>query len=222
MNTIVFIEDNTDMALAIVKYFGKQNFYIDHFSSFSKAKSSLRANEYQCYLLDLNLPQSSGYDAARFIRTINSKAPILAVTARSAIDDKLKAFDHGFTDYIVKPFDLRELMARVKAHIGQLANQDSEKIEVGRFVINRHRYEAKFTGRNLSLTKLEFNLLFCLLENAGLLVKTDDLVEAAWGLDSEILTPPIRMHISHLRTKLGDKDYRIIETVPGLGYKLNP
>ncbi|MFW5702504.1 MAG: response regulator transcription factor [Candidatus Dojkabacteria bacterium] len=218
---LVLLEDNVDMALAVVKYFIKQGFFIEHFATLEQASIIFTNPEVDCFLIDINLPDGSGFEAARKIKSVDSKAAVIAVSARYSVEDKLKAFKQGFDDYIVKPFDLREVQARAELQIRDKASNSSTVITAGEFSLDIGRHVIRYKSKSLNLTKIEFKLLAHLINNANILVKSDNLIEAAWGLDSETLFPPIRMHISNLRKKVCDDDYRIIETISGLGYKLN-
>lgn len=218
MKRILLIEDNVDMALAVVKYFMHHDYHVEHFPSYEEAVDKLGAN-IDCYILDINLPNKNGFEAAKLIRKIDSKTPLIAITARDEIEDKLKGFDSGFNDYVVKPFDLRELLARVNTHVRQL-REDNDEIKTKDFKINLKEYTAYYKNKKLDLTNIEFRILFMLVKHANILVQLDDLIEYAWGDDPDIFNPPIRMHISNLRKKINDDDYTIIETIPGIGYKL--
>jgi DNA-binding response OmpR family regulator len=220
MKKLLLVEDNVDMALAVIKYFMKHDYHVDHYSSFEKALPNIKKEKYLCYILDINLPRSSGFQGAEIIRRTDKDTPLVAITARDAIEDKLKGFDSGFNDYVVKPFDLRELLARVETHIRQRSSEEVDIITQD-FNINYEKYVASYKGKQLDLTNIEFRILYQLLKNANLLVKTDDLIEDAWGNDPDAFNPPVRMHISNLRRKINDDDYTIIETIPGIGYKLN-
>lgn len=218
---ILLIEDNSDMALAIVKFLLTEKITVDHFSSFDEAQNSGLSLDYDCYLLDLNLPKLSGVEICKFIRSQDQLTPVIAITARDGVEDKITGFDSGFTDYIVKPFDLRELLARIKAHSQKQSIEESTTIQSGNFQVNKEKHKIVYNNQKLKLTNIEFNILKVLVERANLLVTTSDLIEEAWGNDPDIYTPPVRMHISNIRKKIKDEDYSILETVPGIGYKLN-
>ena len=166
-------------------------------------------------LIDINLPGKSGFQLIEYIRSEGHVYPLIAMTARDGIADKIKGFDLGLTDYIVKPFDLLELRARMRAHAKQ-TNQGAVKTK--HFEVNPQSHECRAFGKLLNVTQLELKILELLLRNNHTLVTIDDLVEHAWGEQTTLTTPPVRIHIANIRKKIGDDSFRMIRTIPGVGY----
>lgn len=220
-NKILVLEDNADVAFAITKFLSRMGYDVDYFDNPATMFKSDKFDSYDCFLIDINLPEKNGFEVIEKIRIANSNSPAIAITARDMIDDKLTAFSLGFTDYIVKPFDLQELEARIRAHLRTISNSNSSEIVFNKFKINPEEHTAFYEDKKLKLTKIEFRILLMLIQKANLVVEAEDLIEFAWGDDTDMINPPIRMHVSHLRKKIGDDDYTVIETIPGIGYKLN-
>ena len=136
---------------------------------------------------------------------------------------RIAGFELGLTDYIVKPFSLREVNARIKAHLRNngKAKDNEDIVNTDNFELNRKNLSLKKLGKNIELTKLEFRIIEILIMNNHSLVQIDDLINHAWGEQSDLITPPIRIHIAKLRKKIGDDNFAIIKTIPGAGYIFN-
>lgn len=173
-------------------------------------------------LVDINLPGKSGFSMIEYIREQGSNMPLLAMTARDGLHDKLTGFGLGLNDYVTKPFDLQELLARMQAHL-RLAGATSEEAEIntGSYRLNPESWNFYVKDKLVALTKTEFRIMHRLMLSSGLVVKNNDLVEYVWGDSSDDLSPPVRIHIANLRKKIGDDQFSIIKTIPGIGYKLN-
>lgn len=180
----------------------------------------IEINKYDLVVLDLNLPDRSGFEVAQEIRKKTDYLPIVAVTARDSVQDKLKGFHIGFDDYVTKPFDMRELAARCSAIYRRnnpnksvvLVHQDLEMDTERRFV--------KRDDKEIKLTKIEYNILEYLLRKEGFVVTYEELIEKIWGDDKDLIEPPIRSHIKNIRKKIKDESLDIIQTIPGVGYKI--
>jgi len=172
-------------------------------------------------ILDLNLPDIDGLALCRELRRADEtrKVPIIMLTARVEERDKLLGFEIGADDYITKPFSMRELLARVHAHLRRVAAFETSEEEVfrdGDLVIDRARFEASLGTKRVHLTKKEFDLLWLLIRNRNRVVTRDAILARLWDYDAEVETRTVDVHIRALRRKLGDQR---IETVVGLGYR---
>ena len=157
-----------------------------------------------------------------YVREQGKKTPMIALTARDGIEDKIRGFDMGFTDYVIKPFNLRELKARIKTHLRNAGpTNGSSMVSTAGFEVNPANFETKVNGKKIELTKLEFRILHRLMMDNHAMVSLEDLITFAWGEDSTEINPPIRIHIANLRKKIGDTDYKIIRTIAGTGYIFN-
>lgn len=169
-------------------------------------------------IVDINLPGKSGFQLVEYIREQGYTYPLIAMTARDTIVDKIKGFDLGLTDYIVKPFNLLELRARLQAHTKQ---QQGGTISTKRFKLVPQSFELFLDGKKIECTVLEIRILEILMRNNHVLVTLDDLIEYAWGDQTNMVNPPVRIHIANIRKKIGDTNYQIIRTITGVGYIFN-
>jgi DNA-binding response OmpR family regulator len=170
-------------------------------------------------ILDIGLPGIDGLDVCRLIRR-SSNLPIIMLTARDEETDRVVGLELGADDYVAKPFSPRELVARVKAVLRRSRPERSagDEIAHGDIVLSRARHEAAVSNESVSLTPIEFELLAFLLDNAGVVVSREKLLESVWGLSFPGGTRTVDQHVAQLRTKLGRPD--LIETVRGVGYKV--
>ncbi len=220
MASILVVEDNQDMRKAVKAFFLREGFKVVDVASTEDGIDAVDENHFDIALIDINLPGKSGFDMAEYIRGSYDDMPLIALTARDSLDDKLKGFNIGFSDYVAKPFNLEEVLARVRA---QLKNNysDQEIIQTAKLKIDPRSMKFWVDSKEVELTQLEFRLIHILMRNAGVLVKIDDAIEYAWGEQSDLVDPPIRVHIAHLRKKIGDNHFTLIKTIPGTGYILN-
>lgn len=184
-------------------------------------------------LLDLMLPGLDGFEVLRRLRAEKStkKIPVIMLTAKSEEFDKVLGLELGADDYIVKPFSVKELIARIRARLRRL--EDDEEVvnipksntilKVGNIEIDKEKYEVKNKGEKIVLTLKEFDLLRILAENRGKVLTRDFLLDKVWGYDYVGETRTVDVHIRHLRKKIEDEDVstQMIETIRGVGYRMN-
>lgn len=170
-------------------------------------------------ILDIGLPGIDGLDVCRRIRS-RSDLPVIILTARDGETDRVVGLELGADDYVAKPFSPRELVARVKAVLRRSRSErtPSDVITHSDIVLSRSRHEVGVAGNNIGLTLLEFELLAFLLDNAGVVISREKLLERVWGLTFPGGTRTVDQHVAQLRTKLGRPD--LIETIRGVGYKV--
>ena len=222
-NHVLVVEDNQDMRLSLDSFLSENGFKVKSVASAEDAIDEVYEHTYDLVLIDINLPGKSGFDLIEHIREEGHKMPLIAMTARDGIQDKIAGFELGLTDYIVKPFSLREVNARIKAHLrdSDKAKGNQELIRTDNFEVNRKNLGLKKNGKKIPVTQLEFRIMEILVENNHSLVQLDDLINHAWGEQDDIINPPVRIHIGNLRKKIGDDNFQIIKTVPGAGYIFN-
>lgn len=218
---VLVVEDNQDMRRGLEMFLDREGFDVVAVASCEDGIDEVDEQKYDIAVIDINLPGKSGFDLIEYIREQGYKFPLIAMTARDGIEDKLKGFDLGLTDYIVKPFNLKELLARIQTHIKLTKKNDEGLIETENFTLNSNSFELRQNGKLIELTKLEFRMIELLMKNNHSLVMLDDLIDYAWGENENLINPPIRIHIANLRKKIGDSEYRIIRTIPGTGYIFN-
>lgn len=172
-------------------------------------------------LLDIMLPHSSGSEILAVLRNKpeSRQIPVIMTTARSMESDKIKALEAGADDYLVKPFGMMEMVARIRAVLRRCSSQASGQTEHGPFSVDPAEHSAKLDGKKLSLTRKEFDLLLLLCQNPGKAFSRDALLEKIWQVDGAIETRTVDAHIGSLRSKLGEYG-SWIETVRSIGYRM--
>jgi two-component system copper resistance phosphate regulon response regulator CusR len=215
---ILLVEDNQDMRESLKSFLSEEGAIVTALSNAEDGIDAVDEKDFDIAIIDINLPGKSGFSLIEYIREQGFKYPLIAMTARDGIVDKVKGFDLGLTDYIVKPFDLLELRARINAH-SKISNKKSVKTK--NFELLPLAFEFKQNNKKIEVTSLEMKLLEILMRNNHIMVALDDLIEFAWGDTSDLVNPPVRIHIANLRKKIGDSNYQIIRTIPGVGYIFN-
>lgn len=220
MEKVLIIEDDTQVANLIAIYLKDSGFEVQAVATGSEGVSRAQEWSPDLIILDLMLPRVNGWEVCRFIRRF-SRAPILMVTARDEEEDRVRGFEEGADDYVVKPFLPRELVARVKAHIRRAkapsVSPGRERIEYPGFILDRESFQLHLKGIPVELTPKEFEILWLLASNPGRAFTRDMLLERVWGFDSGDARS-LEVHMSRLREKLGPiKGW--IKTVWGVGYK---
>jgi two-component system response regulator TctD len=221
MRRILLVEDNVDLRESLETFFKNAGFRVTAYGSCEEAQPSVSARNFDIGVIDINLPGRSGFDLLQDIRDNNMNVPLIALTARDSISDKVRGFETGLTDYVVKPFSLAELTARIKAHLRMTPENNTNDISTPSLRIIPDRQEVIVKSIPIKLTATEFRLLAVLAKNNGRIVTTNDLISEGWGEADRYSDPPLRIHIKNLRTKLGDTSCQLIKSVTGTGYMLD-
>jgi len=228
---ILIVEDERAVARGLEYGLSKEGFEVLWAETGQRALDLARTREPSLILLDIRLPDISGFDVCRQLRSEGRRLPILMLTARDEELDKVLGLELGADDYVVKPFSLRELTSRIRALLrrayGDLAAVDaaSEQVRFGDVEIDMERLLVRRNGRPVDLTPTEFRLLRYLVAHPGRPTSRQALIEAVWGYDSEIgYDRTVDVHVRHLRQKLeADPAHpRYLVTVRGMGYKFEP
>lgn len=226
--TILIIEDEEDIRDILIHYLKKEGFNILEAEDGEKGIEIVKKEFVDLILLDLMLPNISGYDVCREISSIY-KIPIIMLTARNDIVDKVLGLELGADDYITKPFDIREVIARIKVCLRRIESLNEIEYETSQDVIDLKNNikiyaESREVFREGSIVKLkpkEFDLLLILAKNKKIVFSREKLLEKIWGYDFEGDSRTVDVHIQRLRKKLdGENQLSIIETVFGVGYKM--
>lgn len=181
-----------------------------------------RSQPFDLIVLDVMLPEVSGFEVCRILRQ-HSDLPILLLTAKSDESDRVVGLDIGADDYIVKPFSMRELLARVRAALRRRAASRAAPVAVGDLVLDATRHEVRLGESVLALTPKEYDLLQTLIQNAGIAMSRGQLLQKVWGYDYTGDERTVDVHISWLRRKLRDAGSAVrVDTVRGVGYRLEP
>ena len=224
MTKVLIIEDETKVAASVKKWLEENKFLVDVAPDGAVGRHMAQTNSYDIVLLDLNLPFLSGNEVCRDIRAVHPGLPIILVTAMDSIEQKLSGFDAGADDYIVKPFDFRELLARMRTLLKRnpASNLESEGAEILRLADLELDTSYKSVVRGsvpISLTAKEFALLEYLLRRSGRVASRHEIVENVWDVNFDIGTNVVDVYINFLRKKI-DRNFepKLIHTKQGMGY----
>jgi two-component system response regulator MprA len=186
----------------------------------AEALNAQHADAADVILLDVMMPNVDGLEVCRTLRSRGDRTPVLMLTARHEVSDRVAGLDAGADDYLVKPYALDELLARLRALLRRTSvTGDEDVLRLGDLSLDPMRRQAHRGGRDLELTKTEFDLLELLLHNAGIVLTRDQIYERIWGYDFETSSKSLDVYISYLRRKTeADGEPRVIHTVRGVGY----
>lgn len=214
---ILLAEDDAQLGRGIQINLGEQRYTIDWVTDGMAAKQAILGESFDVIILDLGLPKLSGLELLRHIRKVGVTTPVLILTARDSLEDRIIGLDAGADDYLVKPFDFEEVLARVRAlhrrHCGIVINE----IIRGDLVLNPASHRVTKAGEKFDMPRREFVLLQKLLENQGRIVERDVLLQTLYGWEDEIDSNALEVHIHNIRKKFGTD---LIRTVRGVGYMI--
>lgn len=218
---ILVVEDDEEIAQVLQRFLRIEGYEVNIAPDGAKALADVQAYVPDLILLDLGLPLLDGIEVARKLREQQLDTPILMLTARDALESRVEGLDSGADDYLIKPFERRELIARMRALLRRRPPKGMAPIRVGDLVLNPDTHEVKRGEREIDLTQREFELLEYLMRNERLVISRQKLLDEVWGYDPFSVTNTIEVFISNLRRKLeGDEDSRLLHTVRGAGYVL--
>src|SRR3954447_17613135 len=214
---VLLVEDEDNLASLVAAYLEQEGYRVVSVGTGAEALQAVEQQTMRLVVLDLNLPDMDGLDVCRQIR-IRSSVPIVMLTARDEEADRLAGLGAGADDYIGKPFSPRELVARMKAVLRRAEPHTEEQVLVlGDIVLQRDAREVGVSGEPVELRPKEFDLLAYLMQNRGIVVSRELLLERVWGFDYAGGTRTVDVHVAQLRRKLGRPD--LIQTIRGSGYK---
>ncbi|MDD4151949.1 MAG: response regulator transcription factor [Candidatus Gracilibacteria bacterium] len=222
---ILLIEDEPQISKNIEEFLKQNTFAVDIAmdgeQGFHLAKSS---NPYDIIILDLMLPKKDGISVCRDLRKLDIKTPIIMLTAKDTIDNKIEGLDSGADDYIVKPFSLRELLSRINSIIRRSYDnlEDGTKLIVGDLILDTKTKKIRRSGKDIILSKKHFQILELLMRNKGKVISKQEIEEQLWDMNSELWSDVVRSHIQIIRSKI-DKDFdkKLIKTMHSMGYTIN-
>jgi two-component system copper resistance phosphate regulon response regulator CusR len=218
---ILLVEDEKKIASALKKGLEEQGFYVMEAFDGAIGEKLFLNNQFDLVILDINLPEINGYTLSRIIRQRNQSIPILMLTALGTVDDKLEGFDAGADDYLVKPFEFKELLARIKTLLKRTIKGFSatSTLRIGDLEMNLDSKEVFRAGNKILLTAKEFQLLEYLIRNKGRVLSRADIAGQVWDIGFDTGTNVIDVYINFLRKKI-DKDFssKLIHTQIGMGY----
>lgn len=217
---ILIVEDATDVAEAIAIRLGKSGMACDVADSCAAAEDFLAVQRYDAIVLDINLPDRNGTELLQDIRAAGDRTPVLMLTAMFSVDDRVSALDLGADDYLIKPFDQRELQARLRALVRREAEQKSDVLVLGPLCFSPAALSATLDGTPLNLTRREATLLGLLLRNQKNPLSKSRLYDGLFAFDdADVGLNAIELYIARLRKKLSASTV-VIETKRGVGYRI--
>lgn len=221
--TILIVEDEEKLSRVIQLELEYEAYITEVANNGKDALRLIEARDFDLVLLDIMLPELSGLEVLRRVRRANNATPIILLTARDLVHDKVSGLDLGANDYITKPFEIEELLARIRVHLRKplINDQLGEQLSVGDLTVNISKHEVKRSDQAIDLTPREFDLLVCLLTNKNIVLTRDKLIEHVWGYDYLGDTNVVDVYIRYLRKKI-DNDFKVpyVQTVRGVGYTI--
>ena len=218
---LLLAEDELDLAKGIQAILKHHHYDVDHVADGEEALLYARSMEYDGLILDVMMPKKSGFEVLTALRSEGSQVPTLLLTAKNQIEDKVQGLDLGADDYLTKPFDMQELLARIRSMLRRPANLVENDLRYGDLTLYRQRASLTVGATELALNKREFQLMEMLLLNQQQVLSSDLIMERIWGLDSDAEINVVWVNISSLRKKLQQLSSKVtIKASRGLGYQL--
>ena len=218
---LLLAEDERALSKALAAILERSNYSVDTVYDGEAALEYLAADNYDGVILDIMMPKKDGITVLKELRSQGSKIPVLILTAKSEVDDKVLGLDSGANDYLTKPFHSRELLARIRAMTRAQSSQTSSVLQMGNITMDQRTYELSSPTGSFRLANREFQILELLMQNPGNLISAERLMEKIWGYDSETEISVVWAYISYLRKKLSALGANIqIRATRNVGYCL--
>jgi DNA-binding response OmpR family regulator len=218
---VLLVEDHLEMVAALRAALTRHDMIVDHALNLSEAEVIAADGNYDVVVLDRQLPDGDGLSLIPKLRASGNVVPVLVLTARGDLADRVAGLDNGADDYLAKPFAFEELLARLRALLRRPAGMQSDIVRVGRISFDFTHREASIEGKALEMPRRELLVLEALVRRMGRMVQRASLMEAVFGLDDEVQPNALDSHISRLRRKLTDADAGVtINGIRGVGYLL--
>ncbi|MFN3845156.1 MAG: response regulator transcription factor [Paracoccaceae bacterium] len=212
---LLLVEDTADLALSVLRFLRAEGHAVDHACDIDTAQTALSVADYACVILDLGLPDGSGLEVLKRLRRSGNRTPVIIATARDQISDRIAGLDAGADDYVVKPFDLRELSARIRAHARRGQGLPETRLQIDGLEVDRSAAKVWRDGTEVRLTSREWAVLEALLGARGRVLSKAVLEDTLYAFDAPVEGNAVEVYVSRLRQKLGSG---VIETRRGLGY----
>ena len=218
---LLLAEDERDLNRIITKKLTSAGYSVDSFFDGEEAIQVLSYTEYDALILDIMMPKADGYAVLRAVRDAGKTTPVLFLTARDAVADRVKGLDSGANDYLVKPFSFEELLARIRAMTRTSFGVKDSLLTIADITLDSAAQTVRRAGRELTLSAKEYALLEYLMHNQGIILSREKIENHIWNLDYEGGTNVVDVYISYLRKKIDDgREKKLIHTVRGRGYVL--
>lgn len=219
---ILLVEDEKDLSNAIREGLEDNFFTVDQAFDGEEAIDKIEIERsYDLIIVDIMIPKIDGIKLLKMIREKEIKTPILMLTAKNGIDYKINSFDLGADDYLTKPFDFRELLARIKSLIRRDKETKTNIIKIKNILIDTSKNKVYKNGKLIELTKKEYQILLYLSMNKGKIVSKEELENHLWDENSELWSDTLRTHVKNLRRKIENKNENIIKTIKGIGFEID-
>ncbi len=226
---ILIVDDDTEIRDLLEFDIASSGYFVDTAADGMEGLTKALNNKYDLVLLDVMMPKMNGFEVCKNIRAAKINVPILMLTAKGTIGDKTSGFDSGADDYLVKPFDIQEVLLRIRVLLRRTEPQvenfsSTEILDVGEIEILPDTLECIILNKKVKLTPTEFEILYCLMQHFNKAVTLATLLEEVWGYDRDEDVRMLRVHVGGLRNKIepDTKNPRYLHTVTNVGYKLTP
>lgn len=219
--TILIIEDEKKLVDILTEALKGEKYAVEHAFDGAEGLQKAQKGGYSLIILDLMLPKMSGLEICKQLRENSIHTPIIMLTARGTVEDRANGLDIGADDYLVKPFSMQELFARIRAVLRRRKTSDSPIVKIDDLVLDSKKHEVTRAGKVISLTTKEYRILTTLMARPGEAITRRELLDDVWGTDFEESNHDLNVHIRYLREKIDDKSKKpLIRTVRGVGYSL--
>ncbi len=218
---ILIIEDEKKLVDILKKALKNERFSVDVAYDGQTGLEKGLKNNYSLIILDIMLPKKDGFAVCKELRARHIHTPIIMLTARGSVEDRVTGLDAGADDYLIKPFGIKELFARIRAILRRRKTSDPDITKIGNLVMDKNKHEVTRAGAVISLTPKEYKLLDTLMTYQGEAINRRKLIDHAWGPDFKETNNELNVHIRYLRTKVdGGKNKPLIHTIRGVGFVL--
>lgn len=217
---LIIIEDNQELLTSLKSSLSSCGFIVDGADTGETGLELVGKNNYDLIILDLNLPDLNGDEVCKIIREDGKMLPIIILSADCQIERKINVLNLGADDYLIKPFEIKELVARIQALMRRPKNINNPIIKINNLELNRQKQTLKRSGQDIYLTRKEFLLLDYLMSYPKTVISRSELMEHVWDMEANFFSKTIEMHIVNLRRKIElNRDEPLIKTISGRGYK---
>ncbi|MEE1029342.1 MAG: response regulator transcription factor [Agathobacter sp.] len=218
---LLLAEDEEDLSKALVAVLKYNNYSVDAVYDGEEALSYIEAGNYDGVILDIMMPKLDGISVLKKVRANGNSIPILLLTAKAEIDDKVEGLDSGADDYLTKPFSMKELLARIRVMTRRQSETTDSILRYGNISLNRATYILSCGEKEIRLSNKEYQMLEMLLANPGQVISTEQFMEKIWGFDSDTELNVVWVNISYIRKKLASIGASVlIKAIRGLGYSV--
>ncbi len=218
---ILIVEDNVELNDTVKEILEMNGYLVDSAYDGEEALEFLKLSEYDLIILDIMLPKIDGYEVCKIARTRGIETPVIMLTAKDQTKDKVHGLDLGADDYLVKPFDIEELLARIRALVRRTSAEKSDIVHISNLTIDLKNRKVQKEGKEVDLSPKLFCILENLVRNKGNIVTYESLMNKCWDINDYPSKETVRSNIKLLRKLIEDKDKTLIQNIAGIGYKID-